>query len=99
MSDRYSLYDAAKDFAKASLVGAAFGGVLIYGATKAWAASDLPAVMQDALWIAAPVVIFCIILYLLICALRPEIPAASGYDDDFADRHRRTVEDDARSGQ
>ena len=96
---RYSFSDALADLAKATVGGAAFGGALIYGATKARAESSLPPVVQDFIWISAPVVIFCISLYLLICALRPEIPAASGYDEDFADRHRWSVEDDARSGQ
>ena len=38
---RYSLYDAAKDFAKAVMGGAAFGSALIYGATKVMAATPV----------------------------------------------------------
>lgn len=96
---RYSLYDAATDFAKACAVGAVFGSALIYGATKAMAATSWADVAHSGFRYGAPIIIACLLLYILICALCPDVEDDTGFDDEAKDRPRRTVEDDARAGQ
>lgn len=102
---RYSFSDAFADLAKATVGGAVFGSALIYGATKVMAATPVIAGAPDPVKVAAPIAIFIILLIggVLWLMGKPEhdphvMPDA---DDDpyYRPAPRRTIEDDARSGQ
>lgn len=101
---RYSFGNALCDFAKAVAGGVVVCSVLV-GATKAIAATPAIAGAPDPVKVAAPIVIFLIMLVGGVIWLmgKPEhdphvMPDA---DDDpyYRPAPRRTIEDDARSGQ